>query len=302
MSDLRTLSGVRRVYFVGGARLPWLALSLFLGLLCAGYGAASDALCDAVAIGLFENEEGLAGGWNSFLWTMKAGSLWVAREASLTNWAGKSRVVIADDHVVLREGLRALLDNQPDVEVVAVADDGREAIREVTTHKPDVVIMDLAMPRMNGMSAIHELKRRGVDTKILVLTMHKSDEYIHAALQAGANGYLLKDTSYSEVLMAIRSVVVGRTFLAAAIAGAVVSAYLNPKRDVEPKRLGLNCLTSREQQVLKLISEGRRNREIAQFLSLSVKTVERHRANIMGKLNLHNTAALTAFALEKSLL
>lgn len=210
--------------------------------------------------------------------------------------APRHRVMIADDHTIMREGLRALLESQDSVEVVAAVENGREAVRMVTALKPDLVLMDLAMPEMDGLTAIRELVRRSCECKVLVLTMHKTEEHIRAALQAGANGYILKDASRAELLMAIQCVLSGKVFISPAVADRIVTGYLD--RGEGGVRLLSDTLTSRERQVLKLIAEGRRNREIAEQLFVSVKTVEKHRANLMSKLDLHNTAALTAFALE----
>jgi DNA-binding NarL/FixJ family response regulator len=217
----------------------------------------------------------------------------------------RHRILIADDHTIMREGLRSLLEAQNDLEVVGAVDNGRDAVRLAALVEPDLVLMDLAMPQMDGMSAIRELRRRASDTKIkiLVLTMHKTEEHIRAALQAGANGYVLKEASRAELLMAIQSVMAGKTFISPAVAERIVTGYLDRDRnrgagEVRPLS---DTLTAREKQVLKLVAEGRRNRDIAEYLFVSVKTVEKHRANLMGKLNLHNTAALTSFAIQNAL-
>jgi DNA-binding NarL/FixJ family response regulator len=215
--------------------------------------------------------------------------------------AARHRILIADDHTLMREGLRALLEAEKTFEVVGTVDNGRDAVRSAGLLKPDLVLMDLAMPQMDGMSAIRELKRRASDARILVLTMHKTEEHIRAALQAGASGYLLKDASRAELLMAILCVIAGKTFISPAVADRIVNGYLDQERGAGAVRSVSDTLTARERQVLKLIAEGRRNRDIAEYLFVSVKTVEKHRANLMGKLNLHNTAALTSFALENTL-
>jgi DNA-binding NarL/FixJ family response regulator len=214
----------------------------------------------------------------------------------------KHRIMIADDHTIMREGLRALLDNHESFEVVSAVQTGREAVRLAATLKPDLVLMDLAMPEMDGLSAIRELTRRLPEIKILVLTMHKTEEHIRASLQAGACGYLLKEASRAELLMAIQSVLAGKTFISPAVAERIVTAYLHGDQAQGGVKVLSDTLTSRERQVLKLIAEGCRNRDIAEQLFVSVKTVEKHRANLMSKLDLHNTAALTTFALENSLM
>jgi DNA-binding NarL/FixJ family response regulator len=216
---------------------------------------------------------------------------------------GRHRLVIADDHAIMREGLRALLETEDSFEVVGTAENGREAVSAVREHQPDLLLMDLSMPQADGLSAIRELVRRGVRTKVLVLTMHRTEEHIRAALQAGAGGYVLKDATRSELLTAIRTVLKGKTYVSPAVAERIVSGYLDGRRG-EPGavRSLADRLTTREKQVLKLIAEGARNRDIAEALFLSVKTVEKHRANLMAKLDLHNTAALTAFAIENKLI
>ena len=225
-----------------------------------------------------------------------------ASPASRGELGARCRIVIADDHTIMREGLRALLGSEPLLQVVGAVDNGRDAVRLVVTQKPDLVLMDLSMPQMDGMSAIRELRRRGCKARILVLTMYKTEEHIRAALQAGASGYLLKDASRAEVLVAILAVMGGKTFISPAVADRIVSGYLDKGQGESAAVRSLSdTLTVREKQVLKLIAEGRRNREIGGDLFVSVKTVEKHRANLMRKLNLHNTAALTSFAIENSL-
>jgi DNA-binding NarL/FixJ family response regulator len=216
---------------------------------------------------------------------------------------GKHRLVIADDHAIMREGLRVLLEMEDNLEVVGTAENGREAVSAVRELQPDLVLMDLSMPQADGLSAIRELVRREVPTKVLVLTMHRTEEHIRAALQAGAGGYVLKDASRSELLAAIETVLSGKTYISPAVADRIVSGYLDGGRGQTGSVRSLaDTLTTREKQVLKLIAEGARNREIAAALFLSVKTVEKHRANLMAKLDLHNTAALTAFAIENKLI
>jgi DNA-binding NarL/FixJ family response regulator len=213
----------------------------------------------------------------------------------------RHRVLIADDHTIVREGLRALLESDEGLEVVAAVDNGRDAVRLVGLLKPDLALIDLAMPQIDGLSAIRELMRRATDTKIVVLTMHKTEEHIRASLEAGASGYVVKDASRSELLMAIRNVLHGKKFISPAVADRIVTGYLDGHGKEPGIRSLSDTLTAREKQVLKLIAEGKRNREIAEALFVSVKTVEKHRANLMSKLDLHNTAALTAFAIENTL-
>jgi len=213
----------------------------------------------------------------------------------------RRRIVIAEDHTILREGLRALLSADPNLEIVGEAEDGNAAIRCVEKYKPQLILMDLSMPRMNGMDAIKDIKSRSPETKILVLTVHKTEEYIMATLQAGANGYILKDSSHSELMMAIQSVLGGNYYISPGISGKVIGGYLAGKKPPVKLTTPWETLTTRERGILKLIAEGYKNREIAEYLCISVKTVEKHRANLMRKLDLHNISDLTAFAIEKGL-
>ena len=212
----------------------------------------------------------------------------------------KYEIVIAEDHTILREGLRALLSSHPDFEVVGEAEDGREAIRRVEKLMPDLVLMDLSMPRMNGLEAIKEIKKRSPEIKIIALTVHKTEEYILATLQAGADGYALKDSTHSELVMAIEHVLEGNSYLSPDISGKVIEGYLEGRKTLKATS-AWDTLTQREREILKLIAEGYKNREVADYLCISLKTVEKHRANLMKKLDLHNTAALTACAIEKGL-
>jgi DNA-binding NarL/FixJ family response regulator len=213
---------------------------------------------------------------------------------------GKCRVVIAEDHTIMREGLRALLSAGSDFEIVGEAEDGLEAMKCVESLMPDLVLMDLSMPRMHGIDAIREIKRSVPQARILVLTVHKTEEYIIAAFQAGADGYVLKDATHAELQMAIKTVLAGRPYLSPSISDRVLAGYLEGKRTLKPKS-SWETLTPREREILKLIAEGYKNKKIADLLCISVKTVEKHRSNLMQKLQLHSASALTAFALEKGL-
>lgn len=212
----------------------------------------------------------------------------------------KYRIVIAEDHTILREGLRALVSLNPDLEVAGEAGDGQEAIRCVEKMKPDLVLMDISMPRMNGMDAIREIKRRSPETKILVLTVHKTEEYILATLKAGAEGYVLKDATHAELMTAVKNVLGGKHYISPGISEKVIEGYLEGRKTLKT-RTSWETLTQREREILKLIAEGYKNKEIAEYLCISPKTVEKHRANLMEKLDLHNVQALTAFAIEKGL-
>jgi DNA-binding NarL/FixJ family response regulator len=212
----------------------------------------------------------------------------------------KSRIVIAEDHTILREGLRALLSSNPGFEIVGEAGDGREAIRCVEKFKPSLILTDLSMPKMNGMEAIREIRRVSPETKILVLTVHRAEEYILATFRAGADGYLLKDSTHAELLMAVKKVLSGKHYISPEISESVIDGYLEGKKTLKP-RTSWETLTQREREILKLIAEGYKNKEIAEDLCISVKTVEKHRANLMEKLDLHSIQALTAFAIEKGI-
>jgi DNA-binding NarL/FixJ family response regulator len=213
----------------------------------------------------------------------------------------KQRVLIVDDHTLLRAGLRALLAQDPSIEIVGEAADGRDAVRAIGQLAPNLVLMDLTMPGMNGIEAVTEIKRRYPDVRVLVMTLHKTEDFIHASLQAGADGYILKDATHEELRLAIRSVLQGKTYLSMDVSGKVVSGYLGGGKSSSGSSI-FDTLTHREREVLKLVAEGKSNKEIADFLSLSVKTVEKHRSNLMSKLDVHNAAGLTAFAIEKGLL
>ncbi len=210
------------------------------------------------------------------------------------------RIVIAEDHTILRAGLIALLSSDDEFEIVGEAGDGREAIRCVETLKPDLLLIDLSMPRMNGMDAIRDIKKRFTHTRIIALTVHNTEEYILATLQAGADGYVLKDATHDELVLAIRSVFNGKTYLSPSVSEKVIAGYLEGRKQLKTTS-SWDTISQREREVLKLIAEGYKNKEIAEDLCISLKTVEKHRANLMKKLDLHNTAALTVYAVEKGL-
>ena len=214
--------------------------------------------------------------------------------------AKPATVLIAEDQRILREGLRSLLAGNDDYRVVAEVGDGLNAIRGVAEHKPDLVLIDLSMPKMGGIAAMKEIKIQYPETKILALTIHKSDEYILAAYEAGADGYCLKDASHMELLESIRDVLLGKPYFSPDVAERVLEGYLEGRRTLKP-RSSWETLTQREKEVLKLIGEGYRSKEIADYLCISWKTVEKHRANIMEKLDLHTASALTAYAIRKGL-
>ena len=220
---------------------------------------------------------------------------------SQTSIPKKTKIVIAEDHTILREGLKALLSSNPDFEIIGEAKDGTEAIRSVNDLRPDIILMDLSMPKMSGMSAIVEIKKRRPETKILVLTIHDIEEYVLEALRAGADGYVLKDANHEELLLAIKTVLAGKSYLSPDISKKVIHGYLEGKKGLKTDS-SWDTLTQREREVLKLIAEGNKNKEIADILFISAKTVEKHRANLMKKLDIHNVQSLTAFAIERGLI
>jgi len=213
----------------------------------------------------------------------------------------KQRIFIVDDHTLLRAGLRALLSQDPDFEVVGEADNGHDAIRDIASLAPHLVLMDISMRGMNGIESIVDIKRRAPDTRVLVLTMHKADEYILASLRAGAEGYMLKDATHDELRVAMRSILSGKTYLSPDISGKVINGYLGTGKSGSAGS-PWDTLTHREREVLKLIAEGHPNKYISDYFCLSIKTVEKHRSNLMKKLDLHNASMLTSYAIEKGLL
>jgi two-component system response regulator NreC len=215
----------------------------------------------------------------------------------------KKQIVVAEDITLLREGLCMMINSQETLEVVAQAEDGLAAVRTTLglTPSPDLVMIDLSMPKMDGLSAIKEIKRQLPDIKILTLTIHDSDDHILECFKAGVSGYCLKDSSQDELLKAIYVVLSGKTYISPGIADKVMEGYLEGKKTLK-KETSWDTLTQREKEVLKLVGEGHTSKEAAQLLCISPKTVERHRANIMNKLDLHNVSELTTYAIDKGLI
>jgi DNA-binding NarL/FixJ family response regulator len=205
----------------------------------------------------------------------------------------KVRVLLADDHAILRKGVRMMINSQPDMEVVGEAKTGREAIEEAHRLRPDVVIMDVSMPELNGIEGTRQIC--DALTRVIGLSMHRDSVYVREILRAGARGYLLKDSEDDDLLRAIRSVAKGEAFISPAVADAVLTDY---RRHVSNP---VDLLTGREREILALIAEGKTNKEIANTLRLSVYTVESHRSSVMEKLNLHNTGDIVRFALRNGL-
>jgi len=214
----------------------------------------------------------------------------------------RTRVLLADDHAMVRQGLRALLERERDLVVVGDACDGREAVRLAAQLRPDVVVMDISMPRLNGIEATRRIMACSPGTRIVALTMHAGEEYVYELLKAGATGYVLKESPASDVVAAIRVVRQGGSFLNPTISAQVVNGYLGRSGTKESATRPPDLLTPREREVLQLIAEGNTNRVIARQLGLSAKTVEAHRTRIMTKLGVHNTAGLTRYAIRRGLI
>lgn len=210
------------------------------------------------------------------------------------------RILLADDHTILRDGIRNLLDEEADMEVVGEAEDGREAVRLACELKPAVVVMDVAMPLLNGVEATRQIKRDCPECQVLMLTMHDDEEYIRQVLAAGALGYVLKYAAASELFGAIRAVNRGEAVLSPAITRLVIEDFLR-WANVQPNYTP-NGLTPREREVLQLVAEGYTNKEISQILSVSIKTVQAHRSNLMQKLDLHDRGELIKYAIQKKII
>jgi two-component system response regulator NreC len=207
----------------------------------------------------------------------------------------KIRIVLADDHSVVRQGFRRILEAQSDMEIVGEASNGREALEQAALLTPDVVVMDVAMPELNGIEATRRMKEATPHSRVLALSMHKDSVYVREILRAGARGYLLKDAVDEDLIAAVRAVSRGEGYLSPGVADAVLTDYRQHVSDP------IDLLTTREREVLQLIAEGKTNKEIATLLSLSVYTVDAHRGRIMEKLNLHSTGELVRFAIRKGL-
>jgi two-component system response regulator NreC len=212
----------------------------------------------------------------------------------------KVRLLVADDHKIFRQGIKKLLEEEPDLQVVGESADGRETVKKATELKPDVILMDIAMANLNGLEATKQIKKVLPETKVIMLTMHKNEEYVLQSFQAGASGYILKEGAVEELVSAIRSIYQDKSFLSPTVSKTLVDAYLR-KMETGKTETPFDLLTDREREVLQLIAEGYTNREVAKQLFISVKTVEAHRAHIMQKLNIHDIAKLVKYAIQKGL-
>jgi DNA-binding NarL/FixJ family response regulator len=213
----------------------------------------------------------------------------------------KLRLLLADDHTLVRQGLRKILEERPEWEVIAEASDGRDAVRQALALDTDVIILDIGMPVLNGIEATRQICRRRPDAKILILSMHADEPYIARALQAGAKGYLLKDSLGKDLLNAVAAVAAGKSFFSPAIAKSMLDDYVRRIADstiTDP----YDTLSEREREVFQLVAEGHSNKDVATILSISPATVETHRARIMEKLDVHNTAELVLYAVRRGVI
>jgi len=213
----------------------------------------------------------------------------------------KIRVFLADDHLILREGIRSLLEKVPDIEMVGEAGEGGEAVAKVEQLVPDVVLMDITMPGLNGLEATRQIKQKNPQVKVLILTMHETDQYLSQMLRAGASGYVVKTTATSELISAVRAVHQGNVYLYPSITRMLVDDYLQRVKRGEEKT-SYEGLTSREREILMYIAEDKKNKEIADLLGISVRTVQAHRTNLMDKLGAHDRTELVKYAISRGMI
>jgi two-component system, NarL family, response regulator NreC len=211
------------------------------------------------------------------------------------------RILLADDHTIMRNGLRLLLERQPNLQVVGEAADGREAVELAASEKPDVVVMDIAMPHLNGVEAARQIVVRSPHTAIAILSMHSDESYVIRSLKAGAKAYLLKDSAEADLIAAIHAIVEGKSFFSPAVRQLLKEDYVHQLNEVGAED-SYELLTNREREVLQLVAEGKSNKEVANLLNLSLYTVETHRTHILQKLNLHSVPELILYAVRKGII
>ncbi len=210
------------------------------------------------------------------------------------------RILIAEDHALVRKGMKSLIISQPDFEVVAEAENGLEALQLNREYNPDLILLDLSMPKMNGLATMRQLKKESSRVKILVITMHASQDYLIPTLKEGADGYLLKGDEPQELFMAIKAIMNGKAYLSSELSGQLIDTVINPEAGTVSDPLG--CLTQREKEVFQLVAEGGTNQKIADLLFISPKTVDKHRTNFMRKLDLHSAREVRDFALKNGII
>lgn len=232
---------------------------------------------------------------------MTAANVTATSKPQLRNATDKIRVLLVDDHTVVRQGLRVLLEAEPDMAVVGEAETGRQAVQLTKKLLPDVVVMDIAMPMLNGLEATRQIIKECPGAQVLVLSSYSDDEYVHQLTEAGAAGYLLKQTAAADLIKAVREARKGNAFFSPSISKRLLDHYREAFLKGTPVRKRTD-LTSRESEVLQLIAEGKPNKQIAAELSISIKTVEKHRQQVMNKLNIHDVAGLTRYAISKSII
>lgn len=213
----------------------------------------------------------------------------------------KLRILLADDHKLLRSGLRLLLERQPDMTVVGEADDGREAVRNAAASKPDIVVLDIGMPNLNGIEACVQITQENSTIAVVMLSMHSDESYVLRALKAGARAYLLKDSAESDLVRAIHAVAEGKSYFSPAVSKVLLEDYVRKLQRAGGED-SFDLLTSREREILQLVAEGKSNKEVANLLNLSVYTVETHRSNLMQKLNLRGVPELILYAVRKGII
>jgi two-component system response regulator NreC len=213
----------------------------------------------------------------------------------------KIRIVLADDHTVIRAGLRLLLERQPDLVVVGEAEDGRQTVELADAEKPDVIVMDIAMPNLNGIEAARQIIGKHPRTAVVILSMHSDESYVMRALKAGARAYLLKDSAEADLIRAVRAVCEGKSFFSPAVSKMLLEDYIRQLQD-RGEEDSYELLTTREREILQLLAEGKTNKEVATVLNLSLYTVETHRAHILQKLGLHSIPDLILYAVRKGII